>query len=80
LQGSLGLPQVGRPVQQIVEDGGKIFASSMDEAKQLLVDLSISLYDSLALKLLNFLGEDNWEYDKFVGHTGTTFEFSRKFA
>jgi hypothetical protein len=40
----------------------------------------ISLYDSLALKLLNFLGEDNWEYDKFVGRTGTTFEFSRKFA
>ena len=40
----------------------------------------ISLYDSLAVKLLNFLGKDNWEYDKFVGRTGTTFEFSKKFA
>jgi hypothetical protein len=31
--------------QQIVEDGGKIFASSMEEAKQLWADLSISIYE-----------------------------------
>jgi hypothetical protein len=36
---------LSQAIQQIVEDGGKIFASSMDEAKQLLVDLSISLYE-----------------------------------
>lgn len=31
--------------QQIIEDGGNIFASDMDEAKQLWVDLSVSLYE-----------------------------------
>ena len=31
--------------QQIVEDGGKIFASNLEEAKQLWVDLSISVYE-----------------------------------
>lgn len=40
----------------------------------------IDLYSSLAVKLLNFLGKENWEYDKFVGKDGTIFEFSRKFA
>lgn len=40
----------------------------------------ISLYDTLAVKLLNFLGKDKWEYDKFKHGTQTTFEFSRFFA
>jgi hypothetical protein len=31
--------------QHVVEDGGKIFACDIDEAKQLWVDLSISLYE-----------------------------------
>jgi hypothetical protein len=31
--------------QQIVEDGGKIFASSMEEAKRLWADLSISIHE-----------------------------------
>lgn len=31
--------------QHIVEDGGKIFACDIDEAKQLWVDISISLYE-----------------------------------
>jgi len=31
--------------QQIVDDGGKIFANSLEEAKQLWIDLSISVYE-----------------------------------